>query len=494
MFRTSFRWYPHFAALALVLLEMGWLVPWYRMVIRVSTVASPMRSGLVLGGVMFLAYAAGQGMEWLRLREGFKRLLIGLLFFASLFMALRWLLDAPGIALAGGLVNLDPGAFLVSLAMLWVWWRGMTLARDLIRPAIAWRRFVLGVVMFGAHVLIVTRLGPSAAGAPPGLAAFSLFLFVGLFAMVLARVSAAGLVEGQRRNPFDRRWLGGTLLLVGLTVAIASATAGLLTGQQSVLLDELREGLGFLVSAVLFVSGLPFLLIGYLLGPLIPWVRAQLPQATVTPEPNPFGMTYPGPGLANNAAPTPIEAQRLIFWGLAILLLLILAARMRFGNTARRRIVETESLLEEGEARRRLRQALQDAAGRLRTRLRPARRVWAAQRIRQIYAQLMDICEAIEKPRPAALTPLEFLPQLGRIMPLHTEALALLTDAYVRVRYGELPETQEELDALEAAWQAVEQTGRKLVGEHQAELRAKIALQKQLGEKAAPIEQIERQQ
>jgi len=92
-------------------------------------------------------------------------------------------------------------------------------------------------------------------------------------------------------------------------------------------------------------------------------------------------------------------------------------------------------------------------------RLRQARRLLAAARIRRIYAMLLDMSARLDRPRPAARTPLEFLPELEDIFPSLAEELQTITEAYLLVRYGELPESPEDLDKVESAWKLVSSTG-----------------------------------
>jgi hypothetical protein len=47
---------------------------------------------------------------------------------------------------------------------------------------------------------------------------------------------------------------------------------------------------------------------------------------------------------------------------------------------------------------------------------------------------------------------MEFLPVLVQTFPGHEEDLAVLTDAYVRVHYGELPYDRAELEDLRERW------------------------------------------
>jgi hypothetical protein len=80
------------------------------------------------------------------------------------------------------------------------------------------------------------------------------------------------------------------------------------------------------------------------------------------------------------------------------------------------------------------------------------KRLLAAAQVRRIYAQLMDLCEKLGHARPAALTPLEFLPTLRQVFPEGETQVTLITNAYLRVRYGELPETDAEVKDIRQAW------------------------------------------
>ena len=82
----------------------------------------------------------------------------------------------------------------------------------------------------------------------------------------------------------------------------------------------------------------------------------------------------------------------------------------------------------------------------------------AALSIRRIYRKMVRAAAASGHPRMEAETPFEFLQSLARIWPNHRAETELITRAYVRVRYGELPETKEELDEIREAWKRLERT------------------------------------
>jgi hypothetical protein len=60
-------------------------------------------------------------------------------------------------------------------------------------------------------------------------------------------------------------------------------------------------------------------------------------------------------------------------------------------------------------------------------------------------------------PRLESETPYEYLTTLKDAWPENTAETHLITEAYNRVRYGEIPETEAELNQIKAAWKRLEQ-------------------------------------
>ena len=110
-----------------------------------------------------------------------------------------------------------------------------------------------------------------------------------------------------------------------------------------------------------------------------------------------------------------------------------------------------------------LRLDAQEAAEALASRFKlgQAARLLQAARIRWVYFQLMDLCTELGRPRPAAVTPLEFLPDLEALFPDSQAGLGFITQAYLKVRYGELPESRDEVEQVVSAWKKVETQGKQ---------------------------------
>jgi len=84
-------------------------------------------------------------------------------------------------------------------------------------------------------------------------------------------------------------------------------------------------------------------------------------------------------------------------------------------------------------------------------------RQWrVAASVRRIYRLTCRAAAEAGYPRLGSETPYEFLPTLARVWPDLSAETRLITEAFVRVRYGEIPETEEELEAIRAAWSRVE--------------------------------------
>jgi hypothetical protein len=82
-------------------------------------------------------------------------------------------------------------------------------------------------------------------------------------------------------------------------------------------------------------------------------------------------------------------------------------------------------------------------------------RFFAARTIRRIYAHLSALAAEQGYPRAAYETPYEYLPTLKQAFPENGEDVMCITEAYVAVHYGEVPERLEELVAVQHAWERI---------------------------------------
>ncbi len=79
---------------------------------------------------------------------------------------------------------------------------------------------------------------------------------------------------------------------------------------------------------------------------------------------------------------------------------------------------------------------------------------------------MTELAASYGYPRLPTETPLEFLPTLNQVWPDYRPDTILITEAYNKVRYGEIPESEEELNVLKLAWERLlENTPRETASE-----------------------------
>jgi len=80
----------------------------------------------------------------------------------------------------------------------------------------------------------------------------------------------------------------------------------------------------------------------------------------------------------------------------------------------------------------------------------------SAASIRKMYASMVDLASEAGYPRRPAQTPYEHRGALHQAFPGGQDAVDAITEAYVRVHYGQVPGTQAEMDRLLESWERVQ--------------------------------------
>jgi hypothetical protein len=110
---------------------------------------------------------------------------------------------------------------------------------------------------------------------------------------------------------------------------------------------------------------------------------------------------------------------------------------------------ERESLFTSGDLVQDLKDGLQRALDGLRNLgRRETRGHRSAASIRKMYASVVDLAEEAGYPRDLSETPYEHRQILYQAFPGGESAVDAITEAYVRVHYGEVPDTREEMEQL----------------------------------------------
>ena len=351
----------------------------------------------------------------------------------------------------------DLSVFVVTLL---VWWRGVRLAVRQPEISNAGLRLRLGGLVFAPLLVWFSGRFLNTSVVP-----FLLLFFLAALTTV-ALVRAENIEREQRGTAatLNARWFGVVAGAAGAIVLVGGAVAAFLSGGSLIAvlswLSPLWRALQFgatVVGTVLFQLTLPLLeLLGVLteaLGRVLLAIMGQvaaglqrlgfLPQAeiTVTPTPTPEA-TGPLGVLAGKGLTVFIMLAAIAIIGLALARVYqrsVVAARASAPSRAAARSDDEPGLAE-----------------RLLERLGLLRGWRAAASIRRIYRLMCRAAGAAGYPRLEAETPYEYLPTLGRVWPDHLPEARLITESFIRVRYGEAPETAEELEQIRAAWRRLE--------------------------------------
>jgi Domain of unknown function (DUF4129) len=487
----SIRFYPwrELAILMLVLMEVSWVTPWFRSLTPATYAVSSLQVFISLTCIVLIAQALIRLFDFILLKKSIRRGLMVFFLILTCLIALKTMVYAhEAISLSelltrpiksfSDLTSIIPVEFIVILSVLVAYWRGINIAQEHIGPSAVMSHFWLGVVMYILFIFVNTLV----TGETPA-DFFYVFIFSTLVAMSAARMTVVGMVRGGRPNEFRISWFSGiivaSLLVVGLSAFVGSIAGERFNFVGTILLTVIGS---FLVLAWLVISPIVSLLIGFLyrlfnqskaidlfgdafksLNSLISGFGQRLSDLVGNSA---LGL------LISRLAPT-LKLILLVTVIILVIAGILVWMTIRLWKDRKRRLegglqnenIKTGNLLQMLLGL--LRQGWQDAVNSVEQLLdlRHRQRLRAAARIRQIYADLLDLCLDLGHPRQEAQTPLEFEPGLDRVFPELNLEIKMITAAYLRVRYGQLPETHQEVEDIETAWRSLRQRGDELLAE-----------------------------
>jgi hypothetical protein len=160
-------------------------------------------------------------------------------------------------------------------------------------------------------------------------------------------------------------------------------------------------------------------------------------------------------------APPGLGVGRLLLMGGLVLglgVLVILMLRRQAWDEREQEDEDQESTLYPALLLENVRQLMRAGRGRLAAALGLVERsgwrgLFAALTIRRIYAEMLRLAASRDYPRVASQTPYEFERTAARAFPDATAEVHVITKAYVAAHYGEVPETEAELQEIRACWE-----------------------------------------
>ncbi len=428
---------------------------------------------VVILGVSYLA----RGMEALHVRARRRRAIAAGVMAAVSLWALHSLALLPSrwpgwralfSALESfvSLSTLVPPGLMVVMVVLVVWWRGLQLANKPLSALDASISFQIGVALFAAFLIISS---PQAqAQVNPYIVAF---FFCQLLAIGLTRVETIGAQSGGRRSPFGGWWIAALTISTSAVMLMAGVIIGIVTGAGPEYILRLAMPVLAIVLIPLSLVIIPFLMLfgGIIealsqamlslvqtLGEIIARLQAlaNMSPSAAQPAPRPLIID-----IALRAAGASKGALVVI-----LTLLIIAGVLWATGRIRPRRSgdedEERESIWSAGGWMARLRGRLEQQFKRIANATDILNRfgvsgLFTALTIRRIYAQLQQLAARRGYPRPPALTPYEYTAVLRECFSGYQADLEHITESFVGIRYGELPETPQELADIRAAWERI---------------------------------------
>lgn len=465
--------------LSLLGMELSWIFPWFLLMIYSNQGTSWPGALLFLAVVLAGANLLERLFSALDIKKNVRTWFLAGTLLISILAGLKLLVYAHSSMTMVAMLNsvgssLDstdpwfPAGFVVIVLTMLVVFRGVRLADGGIEPATVMGGFRRSIVMLLFWSLLASVASKGIEGFWIYLGSFLLFSLIGMSTSRFFQVSST---EGGQRTPFDRKRIAGISAAILALVVLSSLAALLLSSRQGFqLLMALVASLGAAVQAVIILITLLLLPVLYLILQLISALFSGRMGTAKLNLPDTSQLVEQWVKADPGSSPSSVQWMRpVLLWGVIIMVAIVVLYVYRYQVRKKHSTTEVEldSLVQDEDLLnmllKNLRKNAQQAADRLLGRFLTAGRVKAAEQIRRIYSELLDLTSQLNAPRPLSATPLEYLPRLASVFPNRFEDLSLITRAYLKVRYGQLPESAQEVQAVETAWSRIRTDGKQLL-------------------------------
>ena len=223
------------AILMIILMEVSWITPWFRSLTPETYAVNSLRVLIILAIIVLGSHLFVRIMDYLHLKKSIRQGLIVIIVILSSIIGIKTLVythetDSLSAFLSQpirsflDIQSIIPIEFIVIVAIMIGFWRGISLAQQPIGPSLVKSHFLLGIVMFIAFIFLITL----ATGENPG-EFFYIFLFTSLVGVSAARMTVVGMMRGGRENRFNRSWFLGIIFAALVVVGLSSLLGGILS-------------------------------------------------------------------------------------------------------------------------------------------------------------------------------------------------------------------------------------------------------------------------
>ena len=344
----------------------------------------------------------------------------------------------------------------VFLLVVFLWWRGLVLAQ---RPTTSQEvsdGFRLGIIILS----VTAALGSLILSWAVEYVVFAYF-FAGLMAIAVARAD-----EGQRQRSDGRSvvslgWFAGLAVAGAGVIVLASALASIITRDNLArVLQPLSVALRAILVAVVFAGGLLAEVVARVARFFFRDIDLDLLRDVVSPLRDFRLPAFEGAESRWTVDQLATLRTIAVLGGMVLVIVVVALSvrwlRRRFSD---RRSGNIESVWEGADIGNAVGRLAGSARNWLDDRMRGAQsrlaRYWTAMTIRRVYGRVLNLAESRGFPRGANQTPYEFLPILKQVFPGVGQPVERVTEAYVAVHYGEVPEDPSILAEVTKAWKDI---------------------------------------
>ncbi|MBN1937146.1 MAG: DUF4129 domain-containing protein [Anaerolineae bacterium] len=465
---SGIDWVKELLYLNLAAMEACVVYPWYLMFNRLAQNQDRAMSLLAVIALLWMPYLLASLLNRTALTADRKQATVaGLMLLMSLIVVrlsiyggynlldLTWFLDLTD-RLFGILTSLPPDLILVGVVFV-AWWRGIILSRQDYDTRQVGFHFRLGIIiLLGYFIVTIFGLRENI------VIAVVCYFFFGLLTVALARVIEVGGIHTSSLG--SKQWVA---ILVGAsTGSLGLALLALALFSRQVLgafIDRFRNVWNFIAQIAWYAVGVLL----YLFFPLVEWIIELFQQ--LDRSAGGFGEQLFGSPLEDPLAELKYEEYKRILphCNTILMVILVVGGLLLIARLIRQILAKGEK---DEDIERESMWSLQNLADDLRNSLRQGldnlrafmdhfgdRKKRSAASIRKIYASMIDLAGEAGYPRRPAITPYEHRPTLYHAFPGGQEAVDAITEAYVRVHYGQVPDTREAMQQIVRHWETVQQ-------------------------------------
>lgn len=458
--------------LLLALAETAWLTP--LILGRLPQAIDPTDWFLTLYVLIILAILLGWLTEAYNIPFEFARL-VGLGLVAFGILTLTRLTLYPGAfsfswlgqflrSLVVDPVGIGTPLLWIIVVMGYVWWRCLALGQT--PPELPAASFTLQIGFLGFTIAVI--LGAFEPSLAPSISLILLFAAAGLLAVSLSPTQTIALHHGEAAAGGVKLRLanGGLVVIAVVIVALLLTTLISFSTVQSIF-QVIFTVIGLILKPIVALLLWILIQISPLIDAFFAWLQSfavELPESQITE--GEFGTPQPFEELEGEREPAAWLQYFLWGWRIFLIFLVIWIFYRLLSRWQRHRRAlqgaggqQTQSSVEPGpsglgELWSAGKDRLADLVGLVR-RFGIGRDLRAAVTIRRIYAALLVLAEEHGLQRSPSQTPTEFLEPLAGRWPDLRRQFETITQAYINVHYGQLPEGKAGLASVQQAWQEV---------------------------------------